>query len=87
MDPSAYGNLLTQQGEALQGAANVPFLGTTPPKPNPVPYTQRGGSILAVSGLLVLGGFIARNRNMDLPSSMMYGTGALVAGYGIARLT
>lgn len=87
MDPSAYDQLLTQQGEALQGAAMVPYLGSTTPKPNPTPYLQRGGSIMAVSGLLILGGFLARNRNMDLPSSMMYGTGALMAGYGIARLT
>jgi hypothetical protein len=105
MDPSTYQNLLTQQGEALQGASMVPFLGSShcrcspgsckcglgaansPPKPNPIPYTQRGGSILAVAGLFLLGGFLARNRDMTLPSQMMYGTGAMAAGYGIARLT
>ena len=89
MDPSTYGNLLTQQGEALQGAAMVPFLGSTTqvPKPNPIPYTQRGGSIIAVSGLLILGGFFARSRNMNLPSQMMLGSGAIMAGYGVARLT
>ena len=42
---------------------------------------------MAVAGLFILGGFLASNRNMDLPSSMMYGTGAMMAGYGVARLT
>ena len=95
MDPEIYNNLLTQQSPALQGAAMVPFLGAanlgqssnSPVGANPTPYTQRGGSIMAVSGLLVLGGFLARSRNMDLPSQVMMGTGAVIAGYGIARLT
>lgn len=95
MNPETYNNLLTQQGPALQGATMVPFLGAanlgtshdSPSFANPTPYTQRGGSIMAVSGLLVLGGFLARSRNMDLPSQIMMGTGAVIAGYGIARLT
>jgi hypothetical protein len=92
MNPDIYNNLLTQQGPALQGATMVPFLGAASQGlsntgKSPIPYTQRGGSIIVVSGLLILGGFLARSRNMDLPSNMMLGSGAIVAGYGIARIT
>lgn len=110
MDPSAYDQLLTQQGSALQGASMVPYLGSShcacpkgqcrcgslgasnatsfgTTKTNPTPYLQRGGSIMAVSGLLILGGFFARTRDMTLPSQVMLGSGAIMAGYGVARLT
>jgi hypothetical protein len=91
VNPDTYNQLLTtQQGEALSGATLVPFLGSnnnTPPKPNPVPYTQRGGSILAISGLLLLGGVIARSKNIDMPSQMLLGSSLILGGYGVARLT
>jgi len=90
VNPDTYNQLLTtQQGEALSGATRVPFLGSNhiPSKANPIPYTQRGGSILAISGLLLLGGVIARSKNIDMPSQMLLGSSLILGGYGVARLT
>ena len=89
MDPSAYtthmqGNIPS----TLSGAANVPFLGSTGDLgKTPTPFLQRGGALLTVSGLLILGGLFAQSRDMDMVKNAMLFPGLMVMGYGVARLT
>lgn len=91
MDPSAYTQHMQGNTANFGAAANVPYLGNTASlgmtHNSPTPFLQRGGAMLAVSGLLILGGLFAQTRGQDMVKNSLLYPGLMVMGYGVARLT
>lgn len=92
MDPTSYTKHMTGDTSGLSGVANIPYLGNTASlgvahNASPTPFLQRGGAMLTVSGLLILGGLLAQNRGQGVIKNALLYPGLMVMGYGVARLT
>jgi len=93
MDPTTYTKHMTGDTSNLGAAANVPFLGNAQPlgishnNTTPTPFLQRGGAMMTVSGLLILGGLFAQTQGRGTVQKALLYPGLMVMGYGVARLT